>query len=114
MMKPRLLFGLAAMLGLAMPSMVMAQRGASGGFAPAGGQVAAVSAGAPRAASVVRTASGVPTAVPAGNSSVRVHATIHGNDVPSRHAGLTPSSLRNPNTGNRVFAPIGTPLGPRH
>ena len=114
-MKPRLLIGLAAVLGLAMPSVVMAQRGGSGGFAAGGGNVAAVFSGAPHSsASVVRTSSALPTAVPAGNSSVRVHATVHGADAPSRHAGLTSSSQRNQNIGNRVFTPIGTPLGPRH
>jgi hypothetical protein len=112
MMKPRLLIGVAAVLGLAMPSVVMAQRGGSGGFA-GGGHVGAVAAGPPHAASIVRTASGVPTAVPAGNSSVRARSTAHGTDVPSRHAGLSSPALRNPNTGNRVFAPIGTPLGGR-
>jgi hypothetical protein len=112
-MKPRFLIGLAVVLGLAMPSVVMAQRGAPGGFAAGGGHVAAVSAGAPHAASVVRTSSAPPTAVPVESSSVRAHSTIHGTDVPSRHAGLS-SSQRNQNTGNRVFAPIGRPLGPRH
>jgi hypothetical protein len=114
MMKPRLLIGLAAVLGLAMPSVVMAQRGAPGGFAAAGGHAGAVSAGAPRVASVVRTSSALPTAVPVGNSSVRVRATVHGTDVPSRHAGFAASSQRSQNTANRVFTPIGAPLGPRH
>ena len=116
-MKPRLLIGLAGVLGLAMPSVVMAQRGGSGGFAASGGHVAAVSAGAPHAASVVRTSSALPTTVPVGNSSVRARATEHAADVPSRHAGLSSSSsssLRNQNAGNRIFAPIGRPLGPRH
>jgi hypothetical protein len=112
-MKPRLLIGLAVVLGLAMPSVVMAQRGASGGFAAGGGHVPAVPAGVPHAASVVRTSSAPPTAVPVDSSSVRAHSTIHGTDVPSRHVGLS-SSQRNQNTGNRVFAPIGRPLGPRH
>ena len=112
-MKPRLLIGLAVVLGLAMPSVVMAQRGAPGGFAAGGGHVAAVPTGAPHAASVVRTSSAPPTAVPVDSSSVRAHSTIHGTDVPSRHAGLS-SSQRNQITGNRVFAPIGRPLGPRH
>src|ERR1700723_2189941 len=49
MMKPRLLIGVAAVLGLAMPSVVMAQRGGSGGFA-GGGHVGAVAAGPPHAA----------------------------------------------------------------
>src|SRR5208282_3335093 len=114
MMKPWLLNGVAAVLGLAMPSVVIAQQGGSGGFAARGGHPAAGSAGAPHAASVVRTSSAFPTAVPVGNSSVRAHATIHGADVPSRHAGLTSSSQRTQNAGNRVFTPIGTPLGPRH
>ena len=113
-MKPRLLIGLAAVLELAMPSVVMAQRGASGGFAAAGGHLGAVSAGAPHAASVVRTSSGLPAALPADSSSVRAHATVHGTDVPSRHAGLPSSAGRGQNAGNRVFKPIGTPLGPRH
>jgi hypothetical protein len=115
-MKPRLLIGLTAVLGLAMPSVVTAQRGASGGFAVGGGHVGGVpvAVGAPHPAGIVRTASsGVPTAVPVGNSSVRARATVHGTDVPSRHAGLSSASPRNPNTGNRVFAPIGTPLGGR-
>jgi hypothetical protein len=91
-----------------------AQRGAAGGFAPSGAHFASVSSGsAPHAASVVRTASGVPTAVAAGNSSVRARSTTHGTDVPSRHAGLSSSALRNPNSGNRVFAPSGPPLGGR-
>jgi hypothetical protein len=113
-MRPRLLIGFAAVLGLAMPSVVVAQRGGSGGFAgggPVGGVPVAV--GAPHPASIVRTTSGVPTAVPVGNSSVRARATVHSTDVPSRHAGLSSASPRNPNTGNRVFAPIGTPLGGR-
>jgi hypothetical protein len=97
-----------------MPSVVVAQRGGSGGFASAGGHAAAVSAGAPHPASVVRTSSALPTAVPSSNSSVRARATIHGADVPSRHAGFSSSTLRSQNVGNRVFAPIGTPLGPRH
>src|SRR5271156_5139185 len=116
-MKPRLLIGLAGVLGLAMPSVVMAQRGGSGGFAASGGHVAAVSAGAPHAASVVRTSSALPTTIPVGNSSVRARATEHAADVPSRHAGLSSSSsssLRNQNAGNRIFAPIGRPLAPRH
>jgi len=112
-MKPRLLIGLVAVLGLTTPSVVMAQRGASGGFA-GGGHVAAVSAGAPHPASIVRSTSGVPTAFPVGNSSVRARATIHSADVPSRHAALSSSTLRSQNAGNRVFAPIGAPLGPRH
>ena len=114
-MKPRLLIGLAAVLGLAMPSVVMAQRGVSGGFAASGGHVTAVSVAAPHASvGVVRTSPALPTAVPVGNSSVRTHATIHGADAPSRHAGLSSSTLRSQNIGNRVFTPIGTPLGPRH
>jgi hypothetical protein len=110
-MRPRLMFGLVGVLLLALPSVAAAQRGGSGGFA-AGGHVGAVSSGA-HPASVVRTASGVPTAVPVANSSVRARSIAHGADVPSRHAGLSSSALRNPNTGNRVFAPIGTPLGGR-
>jgi hypothetical protein len=101
------------LLGLAMPSIVIAQRGGSGGFAGAGAHVAVVSAGAPYVAGAVRTSSAIPTAVPVGNSLARAHATVHGADVPSRHAGLTSSSQRSQNTGNRVFTPIGTPLGPR-
>jgi hypothetical protein len=114
-MRPRLLMGFAAVLGLAMPSVVMAQRGGSGGFAASGGHIGggSLSAVAPHAASVVRTSSGVPPSVPVGNSSVRTRGTIHSADVPSRHAGLSSSSLRNQNVGNRVFAPIGTPLGGR-
>ncbi len=114
-MKPRLLIELVAMLGLAMPSVVIAQRGGSGGFAAGGGHVAAVFSGAPHSsASVVRTSSALPTAVPVGISSVRARGTVYGADVPSRHAGLSSSAQRNPNTGKRVFTPIGTPLGPRH
>jgi hypothetical protein len=107
-MRPRLLIGLAAMVGLAMPSVVMAQHGTSGGAA-GGGHAAA---GTPHPAGVVRTASGVPTSVPVGNSSVRTRATVHSADAPSRHAGLS-SSLRSQSAGNRVFAPIGPPLGGR-
>jgi hypothetical protein len=114
MMKPRLLIGMAAWLGLATPSVVMAQRGTSGGFASAGGHVAAVPAGAPHAASVVRASSGLSAAVPVDSSSVRAHATVHGTDVPSRHAGLSSSTGRGQNAGNRVFTPIGRPSGPRH
>src|ERR1700691_24094 len=112
MMRPRLMFGFVGVLVLALPSIAAAQRGGSGRFA-AGGHVATISAGARYPASVVRTASGAPTAVPIGNSAVRTRATIHSADVPSRHAGLSSPALRNPNTGNRVFAPIGTPLGGR-
>jgi hypothetical protein len=108
-MKPRLLIGLAAVLALAMPSVVIAQRGASGGFA-AGGHVAAASAGASHPASIVRTASGAPTAVPVNITSVRARATVHGTDAPSRHAALSSATLRSQNAGNRVFAPIGAPL----
>jgi hypothetical protein len=111
-MRPRLLIGLAAVLGLAMPSVVMAQRGGSGSFG-GGGHVAGASAGTPHPAGIVRTASGVPSAVLAGNSSVRARSSAHGTDVPSRHAGLSSSALRNQNTGNRIFTPIGTPLGGR-
>jgi hypothetical protein len=111
MMRPRLLIGFALVLGLAMPSVVMAQRGASGGFA-GGGHVAAAPAGTPHPAGIVHAVSGVPTTVPVGNSSVRTRATIHSADVPSRHAGLS-STLRSQNSGNRVFAPIGVPLGGR-
>jgi hypothetical protein len=111
-MKPQLLIGLAAVLGLATPSVVLAQRGAAGGFA-GGGYAVAVSAGAPHPANVVRTSSALPTAVTSSNSSVRAHATVHGTDVPSRHAGMS-STLRSQNAANRVFTPIGTPLGPRH
>jgi hypothetical protein len=110
-MRPRLLIGLVVVLGLAMPSVVMAQRGASGAFV-GGGHAAAASAGTPRPAGIVRAVSGVPTTVPVGNSSVRTRATIHSADVPSRHAGLS-STLRSQNSGNRVFAPIGAPLGGR-
>jgi hypothetical protein len=110
-MRPRLLNGLAVVLGLAMPSVVMAQRGASGGFA-GGGHVAAASAGTAHPAGIVRAVSGVPTTVPVGNSSVRTRATIHSTDVPSRHAGLS-STLRSQSSGTRVFAPIGAPLGGR-
>ena len=114
-MKPRLQIALAAILGLAMPFVVTAQRGASGGFAATGGHSGVVSAGAPHTASVVLASSSVvPAAVLVGNSSVRAHAIAHGADVPSRHAGLITSSQRNPNTGSRVFTPIGTPLSPRH
>jgi hypothetical protein len=113
-MKPRLQIALAAIVGLAMPFVVTAQRGASGGFAATGGHSGAVSAGAPHAANVVRTSSAIPPAVPIGNSSARAHATEHGADVPSRHAGLPSSALRNQNTGDRVFAPVGRPSVPRH
>jgi len=113
-MRPRLLIGWAAVLGLAMPSVVMAQRGVSGGFAASGGHVVSAPASASHSsASIVRTVSGVPATVPVGNSSVRSRATLHGTDVPSRHAGLSSSALRNQNTGNRIFTPIGTPLGGR-
>lgn len=111
-MKPQLLIGMAAVLGLAMPSVVMAQRGASGGFA-GGGHAVAVSASAAHPASVVRTSSALPNAVPSSGPSIRAHATLHGADVPSRHAGMS-STSRSQNATNRVFTPIGTPLGPRH
>jgi hypothetical protein len=111
-MRPRLMFGFVGVLLIALPSVAAAQRGASAGFA-GGGHVAAVSAGAPHPAGMVRTVPGVPTAVPVSNSSMRARAAIRNADVPSRHAGLASSSLRNQNTGNRVFTPIGTPLGGR-
>lgn len=111
-MKPQLLIGLAVVLGLAIPSVAMAQRGAPGGFA-GGGHAGDVSAIAPHPANVVRTASALTTAVPSSSSSVRAYATIHGANVPSRHAGMS-STLRSQNAANRAFTPIGTPLGPRH
>jgi hypothetical protein len=112
-MKPRLLIGMAAVLGLAMPSVVVAQRGASGGFAPSGMHVGAVSSGgAPHAANVVRTSSAPSSAVAVSSSGARARAGVHAGDVPSRHAGLS-STQRSQNGGNRVFAPIGTPLGGR-
>lgn len=112
-MKPRLLIGLAAVLGLAMPSVVMAQRGASGGFAPSGIHVGAVSSGgAPHAANVVRTSSAPSSAVAVNSSGVRARAGVHAGDVPSRHAGMS-STLRTQNPGNRVFAPVGPPLNRR-
>jgi hypothetical protein len=111
-MKPRLLIGLVGVL-LAMPSVVAAQRGAVGGFAPSGVHFAPVSSGgAPHAASVVRTSSSVPSAVPASASAVHARAGVHSGDVPSRHAGLS-SAQRNQSVGNRVFTSIGAPSGGR-
>jgi hypothetical protein len=43
-----------------------------------------------------------------------MHATTHGADVPSRHAGFASSASRNQNPANKVFAPIGRPVPPRH
>jgi hypothetical protein len=111
-MKPRLLIGLMGVL-LAMPSVVAAQRGAAGGFASSGVHFApAASGSAPHAASVVRTPSVPSNAVPFGGSPVHARASVHAVDVPSRHAGLS-STQRGQNAGNRVFAPIGPPLGGR-
>ncbi len=112
-MKPRLLFGLLGVLLLVMPSVVAAQRGASGGFAASGMRVGPVSSGtAPHAASAVRTSSSVPSVVPVSNSSVHTRANVYAADVPSRHAGLY-SAQRTQNTGNHVFTPIGPPTGHR-
>jgi len=107
-MKPRLLTGLMGVL-LAMPSVVAAQRGAVGGFAPSGAHFAPVSSGsAPHAASLVRTSSSVPSTVPTSSTAGHARAGIHSGDVPSRHAALS-SAQRNQSAGNRVFTPIGAP-----
>jgi hypothetical protein len=113
-MKPRLMFGLVGgLLLLGMPAVVAAQRGAGGGFAASGMRAGAVSSGgAPHAASVVRTSSSVPSAVPVATPAVRARASVHATDVPSRHAGLT-SAQRTQNAGNRVFGPVGPPLNRR-
>jgi hypothetical protein len=107
-----LLIGLLGVL-LAMPSVMAAQRGAVAGFAPSGAHFASVSSGsAPHAANVVHTSSVPSGAVAASSSGVRARAGVHAGDVPSRHAGLS-STQRSQNAGNRVFAPIGPPLGGR-
>jgi hypothetical protein len=111
-MKPRLLIGLASVVLLAMPAVVAAQRGAVGGFASSGARVAAVSAGVPQPASIVRTSSALPTAVPVGNSSVHARANVYAADVPSRHAGMS-SALRTQNADSHVFRPIGPPISRR-
>jgi len=111
-MKPRLLIGLMGVV-LAMPSLVAAQRGAVGGFAPSGAHFAPVANGsAPHAANVLRTSSSVPSAVPASSSAVHARAGVHSGDVPSRHAALS-SAQRNQSVSNRVFTPIGAPSGGR-
>jgi hypothetical protein len=112
-MKPRMMFGLVGVLLLAMPSVVAAQRGASGGFASSGMRVSAVSSGgAPHTAIVVRTSSSVPIVVPVSNSSVHARANVYTADVPSRHAGMS-SPLRAQNAGNHVFSLIGPPISRR-
>jgi hypothetical protein len=112
-MKPRLLIGLMGVLLLAMPPVVAAQRGTSGGFAASGIRVGAVSgAVAPHAASVVRTSSNVSTVVPVSGSSLHARANAYVADVPSRHAGMS-STLRTQNAGNHVFTPIGPPVSRR-
>src|SRR5277367_6466597 len=113
-MKPRMTFGFVGVLLLALPSVLAAQRGAAGGFAPSGAHFAPASSGsAPHAASVVRTsASSVSSAVPVSSSAVRARASVHSTDVPSRHAGLA-ATLRTQNAGSRVFAPVGPPLSRR-
>ncbi|HEY4948766.1 MAG TPA: hypothetical protein VIH88_00395 [Candidatus Acidoferrales bacterium] len=111
-MKRRLLIGLTGVL-LVMPSVVAAQHGAVGGFAPSATHVGAVSSGgAPHTANLVRTSSAPSGAVAVASSGVRARAGVHPGDVPSRHAGLS-STQRSQNAGNRVFAPIGPPLGGR-
>jgi len=111
-MKRRLLIGLTGVL-LAMPSVIAAQRGAVAGFAPSATHVGAVpSGGAPHAANVVRTSSAPSGAVAVASSGIRARAGVHPGDVPSRHAGLS-STQRSQNVGNRVFSPIGPPLGGR-
>ncbi len=111
-MKRRLLIGLTGVL-VAMPSVVAAQRGAVAGFAPSGTHVGAVSSGgAPHAANVVRTSSGLPTGVLVSSPAIHTRAGVHAGDVPSRHAGLS-STQRSQNASNRVLAPIGAPLGGR-
>jgi hypothetical protein len=115
-MNLRLPIGVAAVLLLAVPARVSAQRGAAGGFAaPAPGVhfSSAPSGGAPHPASGVHTSSSVPSAVTVASSSARTHASIHGTDVPSRHAGFASSAPRGQNTASKVFAPIGRPLPPR-
>jgi hypothetical protein len=109
-MKPRLLIGFGAVLLLAMPCRVSAQRGAAGGFAASGAHFASVpNAGAPHAASVVRTSSEIPNSASAGSSAVRAHASAHAADVPSRHAGFS-SASRAQGAAGRIFTPIGTPF----
>jgi hypothetical protein len=111
-MKPRMMFGFVGVL-LLMPAVVAAQRGASGGFVASGMRVGPVSnVGAPRVATVVRTASVPSGAVSVATSAVRARATAHPTDVPSRHAGMS-STLRTQNAGSRVFAPVGPPLNRR-
>jgi hypothetical protein len=109
-MKPRLLIGLLGVALLAMPGVAAAQRGAAGGgFAPSGAHFASAPASAaPHAASVVRTSSSVPTAVPVSSSTVRSRASVHSTDVPSRHAGFS-STQRSQTAAGKVFAPIGPP-----
>ncbi len=111
-MKPRLLIELMGVL-LAMPSVVAAQRGAAGGFAPSGAHFAPLASdSAPHAANVVRTSSSVPSAVPVSSSAVHARGSVRAGDVPSRHAALS-STPRGQNVGSRVFTPIGAPLGGR-
>jgi hypothetical protein len=110
-MKPRLLIGFVGVL-LAMPAVVAAQRGASVGFAPGAHFASAASGSASHAANVLRTSSSVAGGVPAASSAVHARAGVHSGDVPSRHAGLY-SAQRAQSAGNRVFAPIGAPLGGR-
>ena len=113
-MNQRLPIGLVALLVLAVPVRVSAQHTAAGGFAPSAGHFAsAPSGGAPHPASIVQTSASLPSAVPIAGSSTRMHATTHGTDVPSRHAGFASSASRNQNTANKVFAPVGRPLPPR-
>ncbi len=113
-MKPRMMFGFLGVLLLAMPSVVAAQRGAAGGFAPSGVHFApAPSGNAPHAANVVRTSSSsVSSVVPLSGSGVRARASVHSTDVPSRHAGLS-ATPRTQAAGSRVFAPVGPPVGRR-
>jgi hypothetical protein len=113
-MKPRLMFGLVGvLLMMAMPSVVAAQRGASGGFAASGMRVGPVSnGGTPHAASVVRTSSNAPSVVPVSPSVVHTRTGVRAGDVPSRHAGMS-STLRTQNAGNHVFSPVGPPLNRR-
>ena len=112
-MNLRLPIGLVTVL-LAVPASLFAQHGARG-FVPSAGHFApAPSGGAPHPAAIVQTSSSLPSAVPVAGSSTRMHATTHGADVPSRHAGFASSASRNQNPANKVFAPVHRPLPPRH
>jgi hypothetical protein len=118
-MKPRWLIGVVAVVLMAAPASVRAQRGAAGGFAPAGVRVgsASVGSGPPHSAAQQRTPSpGPASVVPVANSVPRPltnPANVREVDAPSRHAAF-PTAPRRQHPGGGRPAGGGPPLGSHH